>query len=167
MTTPHETPEELLKRTQNFVDDHRALYLSSGGAKGHIMDLTHAGARGLLSTLLLQTTGRKSGRASIVPLIYGTYGHEWVVVGSKGGAPDHPAWFLNLQASGETAFQVATQAFRAKWRLAEDKEREAVWAYMQHLYPPYATYQQTAGGRVIPLVMLKPVEPIGAFAEKT
>jgi deazaflavin-dependent oxidoreductase (nitroreductase family) len=158
-----EGTDQLLKRTQNFVDDHRALYLRSGGTQGHIVDLTHAGARGLLPTLLLKTRGRRSGRSLIVPLIYGVFGDEWVVVGSKGGAREHPAWFLNLEAEPETAFQVATQAFRAHWRLAEGDERAQVWRYMSHLYPPYETYLEAAGGRAIPLVMLRPAEARAVF----
>jgi deazaflavin-dependent oxidoreductase (nitroreductase family) len=151
-----EGTEQLLKRTQNFVDDHRGLYLRSGGVQGHIVDLTHAGARGLLPTLLLKTTGRRSGRTSIVPLIYGVFGDEWVVVGSKGGAPDHPAWFLNLEAQPDATIQVGAQAFRADWRVAAGEEEARVWTYMQHLYPPYADYRTAAGGRSIPLVMLRP-----------
>ena len=158
-----EGTDRLLKRTQNFVDDHRALYLRSGGQAGHIVDLTHAGARGLLPTLLLRTTGRRSGRTQIVPLIYGIYGDEWVVVGSKGGSPEHPAWFLNLTASPEAAMQVATQAFAVEWRIAEGEERGAVWAYMQHVYPPYAEYQTATDGRVIPLVLLKPAAELPPF----
>jgi deazaflavin-dependent oxidoreductase (nitroreductase family) len=158
-----EGTDELLQRTLAFVRDHRSTYLSSGGVRGHIMDLTHAGARGLLPTLLLKTSGRRTGKALIVPLIYGIYGDEWVVVGSKGGALTHPAWFLNLEARPEVSFQVATQAFRASWRLAEGNERTPVWAYMEHLYPPYATYLQAAGNRTIPLVMLRPIEPIAVF----
>ena len=158
-----EGTEQLLKRTQNFVDDHRGLYLRSGGAEGHIVDLTHAGAGGLLPTLLLKTSGRRTGRISIVPLIYGVFGDEWVVVGSKGGAAEHPAWFLNLEAQPDTAFQVATQAFTAAWRLAEGEERTKVWAYMERLYPPYADYRTAAGARSIPLVMLRPKAPTPIF----
>ena len=159
-----EGTEQLLKRTQNFVDDHRALYLRSGGAEGHIVDLTHAGARGLLPTLLLKTQGRKTGRTSMVPLIYGVFGDEWVVVGSKGGAPEHPAWFLNLEAQPDAAFQVANQAFGAAWRLAEGEEQARVWSYMQNLYPPYADYRTAAGGRSIPLVMLRPKATTAIFS---
>lgn len=158
-----ETSEELLARTLQFIDDHLQLYLKSGGAEGHVMDLTHAGARGMLPTLLLKTVGRKSGRTIIVPLIYGVYGGEWVVVASKGGAPDHPAWFLNLQAQEGAEFQVATQAYQAEWREPEGEERERVWAYMQELYPPYAQYQVWAGERVIPIVMLKIAAPVPVF----
>jgi deazaflavin-dependent oxidoreductase (nitroreductase family) len=159
-----EGTEQLLARTIDFVNDHRKLYLTSGGTAGHIVDLTHAGARGLLPTLLLGTTGRKSGRRLIVPLIYGIFGDEWVVIASKGGSPDHPAWFLNLTAQPSATMQVATQAFEIQHRVAEGDEREAAWSYMQHLYPPYAAYQEAAGARIIPVVMLRPVTEVAPFA---
>lgn len=159
-----EGTDQLLQRTQNFVDEHRALYLRSGGREGHIVDLTHAGARGRLPTLLLRTTGRRSGRPQIVPLIYGLYGDEWVVIGSKGGAPDHPAWYLNLTAAPGAQIQVATQAYAVAWRHAEGDEREAVWAYMQQVYPPYADYQAAAQGRTIPVVLFQLKDEIAPFS---
>lgn len=159
----YEGSEVLLQRTQNFVDDHRALYLSSGGAKGHLMDMSHAGSPGLTPTLLLKTIGRKSGKAHVAPLIYGIFGRNWVVIGSKGGAPDHPAWYLNLREQDGVEFQVATQAFRGTWREAEGEERQHVWAYMAGVYPPYADYQSGAGDRVIPVVLLHPEEQIAPF----
>jgi len=158
-----EGTDQLLKRTQNFVDEHRALYLSSQGQSGHIVDLTHAGARGRLPTLLLRTTGRRSGEPKIVPLIYGLYGDEWVVIGSKGGAPEHPAWYLNLVAAPTAAMQIATQAFAVEWRLAQGDERDAIWAYMQNVYPPYADYQDASQGREIPVVLLRPTSEIELF----
>lgn len=160
---PFEGSEQLLARTQDFVNEHRKLYLNSGGAKGHIVDFTHAGARGLLPSLLLGTTGRKSGREFITPLIYGIYGDEWVVIASKGGAPEHPAWYLNLTAAPRARMQVATQAFEVTWREPAADEREAVWTYMAHLYPPYADYQKASAGRVIPVVMLAPTREIAPF----
>lgn len=159
-----EGTDQLLKRTLDFVNAHLESYLASSGATGHIVDLTHAGAPGLLPTLLLKTIGRRSGKTYIAPLIYGFYGGEWVVVGSKGGAPAHPAWFLNLQAQADVEFQVATQAFRATWRVAEGEERTRLWAYMERLFPPYATYRQAAGDRIIPLVLLKPVAAVSPFS---
>jgi deazaflavin-dependent oxidoreductase (nitroreductase family) len=154
---------ELLASTQNFVDRHRDLYLGSGGTKGHIVDLSYVGARGYLPTLLLRTIGRKSGRLLIVPLIYGCHAGEWVVIGSKGGAPEHPAWYLNLLDRPEAEFQVATQAFRGSWRVAEGEERARVWDYMVELYPPYAGYQAGTEGREIPVVLLTAGEEVGAF----
>src|SRR5262249_22739241 len=116
---------------------------------------SHVGVNHYLPSLLLETTGRKSGRRLIVPLIYGVQPGEWVVVGSKGGAETHPAWYLNLQEQKEVGFQVATQAFRAHWRSPDGAEHAAVWDYMERLFPPYGDYRK-ATTRTIPLVMLKP-----------
>ena len=80
-----ETTEELLQRTLDFVSQHRARYLASGGAEGHLVDMSHVGVPGLLPTLLLRTVGRRSGRTLTIPLIYGVFGREWVVIASKGG----------------------------------------------------------------------------------
>jgi hypothetical protein len=82
--------EEIHARRAGFMAEHLATYLSSGGREGHIVELTAVGARGWLPTLLLKTIGRKSGRTSIVPLLYGVHSGEWVVAGSRGGAPFHP-----------------------------------------------------------------------------
>jgi deazaflavin-dependent oxidoreductase (nitroreductase family) len=158
-----ETTDELLRRTLEFVARHRDRYLESGGVDGHLEDMSHVGVPGYTPTLLLRTKGRRSGRPLTVPLIYGCFGREWVVIASKGGAPDHPAWYLNLEAAPDAEFQIATQAFRGRWRAAEGEERDRVWAYMCGVYPPYDAYQQTTGGRVIPVVMLKPLEPIPVF----
>jgi len=158
-----EGTDALLARTRDFITDHRTVYLGSGGRQGHIVDFRHAGARGLLPSLLLRTEGRRSGAARIVPLIYGLWGDEWVVVASKGGAPEHPHWFLNLTARPDCQLQVATQAFRANWRVAAGAERTQVWSYMSHVYPPYAQYQVAAQDREIPVVLLKPIAPIAGF----
>lgn len=159
----YEGSDHLLERTQNFVDEHRALYLSSKGVKGHLMDMGHAGAPGFTPTLLLKTVGRRSGATRFTPLIYGCYGREWVVIGSKGGAPDHPAWYLNMKERPEVEFQIAAQAFRGEWREAQGEERAQSWRYMRGVYPPYADYQQGAGDRVIPVLMLMPRTEIAVF----
>lgn len=160
----HSETENLRKEHGSFIDTHLSTYLDSGGREGHIIDMSHVGVPGMLSTLLLKTVGRRSGRDIIVPLIYGCYGVEWVVIGSKAGAAGHPFWYLNLLEREEVFFQVATQCFRATWRHAEGRERDDVWAYMEHLFPPYKGYKQaTEGQRVIPVVMLKPISPAAVF----
>ena len=155
--------EDLVAQFRVFIDNHLKTYLSSSGAEGHIMDMSHVGVAHLLPTLLLKTVGRRSGKPLIVPLIYGYYAGEWVVIASKGGAPDHPAWFLNLESGPQIEFQVATQAFRGAWRVAAGDEREKVWRYMAGVYPPYDDYQKTTGGRVIPVVMLRAETPMPVF----
>ena len=107
--------------------------------------------------------GRKSGKQLIVPLSYGMYGKEWVIVGSRGGTPEHPAWFLNLQAAEkpECVVQIGTQAFRCSWREVQGEERKPVWDYMCGLFDPYVRYEKKiAGRRVMPVIMLKLLEEV-------
>lgn len=146
----------------DWMAEHLAMYLESGGAAGHIVDLSERGGRHFTTHCLIRYTGRTSGRRYIKPLIYGNAGGEIVIVASKGGADSHPEWYLNIQASESLDVQVATQAFEATWREPEGDERHQVWEYMCHLYPPYIAYQQSTSRR-IPLVMLNPVRPTETF----
>ncbi|RYE50637.1 MAG: nitroreductase family deazaflavin-dependent oxidoreductase [Rhizobiaceae bacterium] len=162
MTSEYKGAGELLARTANFIGDHLNLYLTSGGKDGHILEYSHVGIPAYLGALLLETYGRKSGKRFVAPLIYGYYNQEWVIIGSKGGAEEHPAWYLNLRERDEVCFQVGTQAFRASWREPEGAERQAVWDYMVGIFPNYTTYQ-TAVTRAIPVVMMRPIEPVPVF----
>lgn len=149
---------------RDWVTEHREMYLRSGGQEGHIMDLTAVGGRAFATHCLLKYTGRKSGKTFITGLCYGCIGGEVVICASKGGADTHPDWYLNVAASKEIEFQIATQAFRATWREPQGAEREKVWAFMQDCFPFYTTYQASTT-RILPLVMMKAVEPIPVFKE--
>ena len=146
----------------SFMDEHLKAYLASGGAEGHILDLSSVGGHAVTTHCLIKVVGRKSGTPYVRPLIYGNVGGEIVIVASKGGADTHPGWYLNILDSNTIGVQIATQAFEATWREPEGEERHQVWAYMAHLYPPYISYQQSTS-RQIPLVMLTPVRPIDVF----
>ena len=87
-----------------------------------------------------------------------------MISASKGGADQHPAWYLNICETSEIEFQIGTQAFRASWREPVGEEREKVWNYMVDCYPFYANYQASTE-RQIPLVMMKPIEEIEVFKE--
>lgn len=166
MAEVYQGSEELLARTGDFISAHRDLYISSGGAQGHIMGFAHVGVDRFLPSLLLKTTGRKSGNTSIVPLIYGFHDSEWVVIGSKGGTPEHPAWYLNMLEMEHVAIQVATQAFKASWRELEGDEYAAVWDYMSDIFPNYQDYRKaTEGLRTIPVIKFRPIEPEAVFAQ--
>jgi deazaflavin-dependent oxidoreductase (nitroreductase family) len=147
----------------DWTSEHLKTYLTSGGTRGHIMDVSAVGGRALTTHCLIKCVGRKSGKVYVRPLIYGNVGGEIVIVASKGGADTHPGWYLNVLASNTIGVQIATQAFEARWREPEGGERHQVWAYMAHLYPPYLTYQQSTS-RQIPLVMLTLVRPIDVFS---
>ncbi len=150
--------------TFEWVKEHRNLYLRSGGAQGHIMDITGAGGFSFGTHCMIRYKGRKSGRTMINALCYGDIGGEVVICASKGGADDSPQWYQNILASETVDFQIATQAYRASWREPEGAEREKIWAYMVDCYPFYAGYQ-TQTARVIPLVMMRPLAPISVFSE--
>jgi len=132
-----------------WVAEHTRTYLASGGTEGHEND----GVR----TLVLATTGRRSGTPRRTCLIYGSSGDEYVVVASKGGADEDPAWFTNLAADPGVGVQVGTRRFTARARVASSTEREALWAQMVEMFPLYEDYAQKTE-REIPVVLLTPVE---------
>ena len=160
----NETSAAISATRRDWVVEHREMYLQSGGAKGHIQDITVVGGRFFGAHCLVKYTGRKSGKVFITPLCYGAIGGEVVIVGSKGGADVHPEWVLNIREMAEVEFQVATQAFRATWREPEGAEREKVWAFLVDCHPFYASYQASTE-RQIPLIMMKPYEEIPVFTE--
>jgi deazaflavin-dependent oxidoreductase (nitroreductase family) len=140
-----------------WIAEHIALYRSDP-EKARMWDSTPLGGPGLLPTLLLTTTGRKSGEPRALPLIYGEAGDGYVVIASKGGMPNHPVWFLNLEANPVCELMVGPKHVRARARVAAGEERKRLWRQMAELYPPYDEYQQRAGGRTIPVVVLEPLD---------
>ena len=140
----------------DWIRDHLQRYLETNGQDGHLWDATLGGGTGLCPTLLLTTTGRKSREPLTLPLIYGRVGEAFVVVASKGGAPAHPAWYLNLEADPEVGVQVLADRFTARARTAEGAERSALWNMMVEVYHPYEKYQ-AATTREIPVVVLERV----------
>lgn len=150
---------------KDWVTEHRERYLQSGGVEGHIEDLTAVGAHTLGTNLLLKYVGRKSGKTFITGLCYGVVAGEVVIVASKGGADNHPDWYLNVREMEHVHFQIGTQAFRATWRHPDEgAERDKVWAHMVDNFPFYANYQASTD-RVIPLVMMKRLEEVPVFKE--
>jgi deazaflavin-dependent oxidoreductase (nitroreductase family) len=147
-----------------FRDKHFQTYLSTGGADGHIVDLRGSGGYQLTTTLLMETFGRKTGTRRLVPLVYGLFAGEAVIVAAKAGADKHPDWYLNIIARPGIAFQIGGQAFRGDWREPQGEERIRIWDFMTAACPPYARYQASTQ-RLIPLLMLKPLEPIEIFKE--
>lgn len=149
---------DLVASQTDRLGEHLRLYLEDG-RKGHLMDLRYAGGYDFSPTLLLKVVGRKSGKSFIVPLLYGLFGDEVIVVGSKGGHPDHPAWYLNLIAGEDITLQIVEDCFRVSWRVLDGQEYKKVWDYMAGIYPPYTEYQE-ATERQIPLVALKRTEKV-------
>ena len=139
-----------------WIAEHIKLY-HEDPEKAHYWDSSPLGGPGILPTLLLTTTGRKSKEPRSLPLIYGRSGDSYVIIASKGGMPTHPIWFLNLEANPECKLQVGAKAVTARARIAEGKERETLWNDMAKIYPPYLDYQK-ATNRKIPVVVLDPID---------
>jgi len=139
-----------------WIQDHLQRYLATNGEDGYLWDASLGGGKGKIPTLLLTTTGRKSGQPLTLPLIFGRAGEDYLVVASKGGAPQHPAWYLNLQANPDVHVQVKADKFRARARTASAAERAQLWPQMVGIFGPYADYQKKTE-REIPIVILQRV----------
>jgi deazaflavin-dependent oxidoreductase (nitroreductase family) len=142
-TTPRPAPSS---RPPGWQQEHARRYLATGGQDGHIWEG--------VTTLLLTTTGRRSGQSRTTPLIYGRDGERYVVVASRGGAPAHPAWYENLVAQPDVQVQVMAERFKARARTAAPAERAALWKKMAAIWPPYDEYQARTV-REIPVVILE------------
>jgi deazaflavin-dependent oxidoreductase (nitroreductase family) len=141
-------------KTPEWITEHLRVYRESGGAEGHLFDSTAAGGRGWVTSLLLTTTGRRSGEPRTSPLFYGAIEKGYIVIGSKGGSDTHPGWYLNLLANPLVEVQVAKERFSARARVATGEERTRLWEQMEQLYPPYRAYQEKTR-RPIPVVVLE------------
>jgi deazaflavin-dependent oxidoreductase (nitroreductase family) len=129
-----------------FGQEHVKRYRETDGAEGHDWQ----GA----DVLLLSTTGRRTGAQRTTPLIYGTRGEDYVVVASRGGAPEHPAWYFNLVAEPEVEVQVRADRFTARARTATGEERSDLWDAALERWPAYDGYQSKTE-REIPVVVLE------------
>jgi len=133
---------------ERFTSVHAALYrLSRGRIGGTFMDAPIA---------LVESVGRRSGKRRVHPLICERAGDNFVVVASKGGIDNHPAWYLNLVADPETTMNWRGQMHRVRAREAEGAERERLWEKMVGTYRPYADYQRRTERR-IPVLVLEPI----------
>jgi proline iminopeptidase len=130
-----------------FGEAHVQRYRETGGEVGHIWK---EGS----TVLLLTTTGRKSGEPRTTPLIYAEDGDRYVIVASKGGAPEHPGWYENLTKTPEVELQVRDEVFPARARTAEGEERDRLWRKANEVWSHYDEYAEKTD-REIPVVVLE------------
>src|ERR1700736_3891016 len=136
------TEAKLAPNLPDWMVEHANRYLSSGGAEGHMYKMTQPGRPEItVPALLLTTTGWKSGERFIFPLFYGKTGDSYLVVASKGGAPQHPGWYRNILANPEVDVQVGTKKLKARARTTAGEERLRLWKKALEFWPPYAAYQ--------------------------
>ncbi len=138
--------EEILDSPTEWVADHVREYIETDGERGHEW-------RGV-TTLLLTTRGRKSGKLRRTALIYGQDGDRYIVVASKGGAPNHPSWYLNLVDEPRVHVQVGADRFTGRARTATPEEKPALWRKMASIFPNYESYQEKTD-REIPVVIIE------------
>jgi len=126
---------------------HRRIYRLTGGKVG--------GRIANMPVLLLTTTGRKSGRPRTQPLAYTRAGEGYAVIASKGGAPHHPLWYLNLRANPLAEVTVGRVTEKVRAREAEGEERDQLWRQLADVYSGYDKYARKTSRR-IPVIVLEP-----------
>ncbi|MET4920870.1 nitroreductase family deazaflavin-dependent oxidoreductase [Streptomyces sp. PSRA5] len=132
-----------------FGKEHVKRYQETDGEVGHEW-------QNGTTTLILTTTGRKSGEQRSTPLIYRPHGDDLLVVASKGGSDAPPLWYLNIQADPEVHVQVKGDRFTARARTATPEEKPEMWRRMAEVWPDYDEYQ-TKTDREIPVIVLERV----------
>ena len=137
--------------TYPYGQEHVRIYRETNGEEGYFWK---EGSE----ILILTTTGRRSGEIRDQALIFREIDGDYVIVASKGGAPEHPAWYLNIQAHPDDVWiQVKADRFRVRPRDAQGEEYQRLWEAMNEAWPHYAEYQ-TRTDRQIPVVVLERVE---------
>ncbi|MGB0091391.1 MAG: nitroreductase family deazaflavin-dependent oxidoreductase [Solirubrobacteraceae bacterium] len=129
-----------------FGPEHVRVYRETGGERGYNWRGTNI--------LLLTTTGRTSGEQRTTPLIHRADGDRWVIVASKGGSPEHPSWYANLEAHPEATIQVKAEQIPVRVSTAQGDERARLWKLMTEVWPAYDEYQEKTD-REIPVVVLE------------
>ena len=128
-------------------DDHIRAYRETGGEVGYLWND--------VPTLLLTSTGRRTGEERTSALIFARDGDDYLVVASKGGMPTHPVWYLNLQANPQARIQVKADELAVVARTASADEKPRLWKIVTEVWPNYDVYQSRTD-RDIPVVVLSP-----------
>lgn len=159
MMDPTKRPEQLnspwvSKLMKYGSKAHVWVYRRSGGRIGANWRIG-AGLKKPVPTLLLEHTGRKSGKRFVSPLVYIRDGENIVVVASQGGRDDHPQWYRNLVANPDAHVEIGTERRAVRAVTASPEERERLWPKLVEAYADFDTYQ-TWADREIPVVILQP-----------
>jgi proline iminopeptidase len=134
-----------------FGDEHVRRYRETNGEVGHLW-------REGSTILLLTTKGRTSGEPRTAPLIYAVDGPRYVIVASKGGAPQNPGWYENLAKTPDVEVQVKGERFHARARTVHGDERARLWRKANEVWKYYDDYAKKTP-REIPVVVLERTAP--------
>jgi len=139
--------KEPLDSAMDWVAEHTRKYVETGGDDGYMW-------RGF-PTVVLTTTGRKSGDLRRNALIYGKDGDDFILIASYGGRPTHPLWYLNLVADPSVTIQERADVVNGVAEtVPEGEERDRLWDKMVSIFPAYAEYQAKTERR-IPVVRVR------------
>ncbi|MDA0352862.1 MAG: nitroreductase family deazaflavin-dependent oxidoreductase [Chloroflexi bacterium] len=142
---------EYIPSTAEWVRDQVELYERTNGAEGNTLRDTG------MPVIIVTNTGNKTGAVRKTPLMRVADGKNYVLIGSKGGAPQHPVWVHNLRANPAVEIRDAADVKSYRIReVADDAERSRLWAIGVEAFPPYAEYQ-TRTERKIPVFLAEPV----------
>ncbi|MGB7875801.1 MAG: nitroreductase family deazaflavin-dependent oxidoreductase [Anaerolineales bacterium] len=136
---------ERINWNQKIIDEFRA---NDGVVGGHFEGKT---------LLLLHTTGAKSGKERVNPVAYVRDGERYIVIASKGGAPDNPDWYYNILAHPRLTVEVETETFDVEAKVTEEPERTRLYNKMVEMMPGFDDYRRKTD-REIPVIKLTPVE---------
>ena len=143
---------EYMPSPSKWVADQVELYESSGGTEGTTLRDTG------LPVIIVTNRGQKTGAIRKTPLMRVADGKNYVLVASKGGAPEHPLWYYNLKADPNVEIRDRTDVFAMRVReVADTDERQRLWKLAVAAFPPYKDYQEKTD-RLIPLFVAEPVE---------
>lgn len=135
---------------RDWVREQVELYERTNGAQGTTLRDTG------LPVIIVTHIGSRTGAIRKTPLMRAKDGANYILVGSQGGAPEHPAWVHNLRANGEVEIRdlAVVQAMRVR-EVVDDAERDRLWSLAVAAYPPYADYQARTT-RKIPVFVAEP-----------
>ena len=141
---------EYIASPTDWVREQVEIYESSGGTQGTTLRDTG------LPVIVVTNNGNKTGAIRKTPLMRVKDGNNYVLVGSKGGAPQHPVWVHNLRADQNVEIQDETETYTMRVReVRDDPERARLWDISVDAFPPYAEYQERTT-RKIPVFLAEP-----------
>ena len=141
---------EYIPSTADWVREQVALYEGSGGADGTTLRDTG------LPVIIVTNRGNLTGAIRKTPLMRVKDGNNYVLVGSRGGAPKNPVWVYNLRADGDVEIRDEADVYPMRIReIEEGEERARLWALAVAAFPPYEEYQGRTARR-IPVFLAEP-----------
>ena len=147
MTEPTDRP--YLRSSSDWAADQAERYEASDGQEANTLQG--------VPIMLVSTTGRKTGALRRTPLMRVEHDGSYAAIASKGGAPEHPVWYLNILADPTVTVRDGASVWTCRAHVAEGDERAAWWERAVAVWPAYADYQ-TKTDRQIPVVVLDPVD---------